>query len=81
MTSTAPADYTQITSQALSFDSNNLRRIVPVVITDDNIVESLEQFFASLTVNIGQYPGVTVNPDRATVIITDNDGKTKIICV
>ena len=49
------------------------------MITDDNIVESLEQFFASLTVDVGQYPGVTVNPDRATVNITDNDGKTKCV--
>ena len=71
---TDPDDYTELT-QELTFDSDNTRRIVPVRIVNDNALESIEQFFSTLTVDGSLYPGVTLNPAMANINITDNDGK------
>ena len=45
-----------------------------VPITDDSVVEGVEQFFAQLFVPAGQ-SGVVVDEDMATVDITDDDCK------
>ena len=45
-----------------------------MTIADDNTVEGEEQFVAELSVNLAQFPGVTLQPDGANVIVTDDDG-------
>ena len=45
-----------------------------VSIVDDNVVESMEQFTALLSVSAGQ-SGVGLGVDTATVNIIDGDGK------
>ena len=47
---------------------------VMVSIVDDNVVESMEQFTALLSVPAGQ-SGVGLGVDTATVNIIDGDGK------
>ena len=44
-----------------------------VPITEDNDVEGMENFFATLTTNDDD---VTLDPDRATIEIIDDDRKT-----
>ena len=59
----------------MTFSSDQTTNSVIVNINDDSIVENLEQFTATLTVNRALNPGVTLNPSMATVNINDNDGK------
>ena len=69
-------DYTS-TTQTLSFTSGQTigtRIPITISIVNDNITESIESFFGSLSL---QPTGlnVFVSPDQAEISITDNDGK------
>ena len=69
-------DYTS-TTQTLSFTSDQTigtRIPITISIVNDNITESIESFFGSLSL---QPTGlnVFVSPDQAEISITDNDGK------
>ncbi len=55
----------------IQFSPSQLSVDVPVTILDDSIVEANENFFGLLTNPVGD--PVILNPDRATVIITDTD--------
>ena len=70
-----PDDYTGIQSQSLTFDADNTRRIVPIPVKNDNVLESIENFFATLSVDSNQNPGVRISPEKANVSITDDDGE------
>ena len=74
---TAPADYGE-TIEDLTFDGSTGRECVTVPIINDDILEDIESFTASLTTSDS---AVTLNPDLARVdIIEDpNDGKNKTI--
>ena len=65
-TSTSPVDYIDPGSLFLSFDSSQQ---VVIFIENDNIYESVENFFANLT---SSNPGVRVNPARAEVVILED---------
>ena len=69
-------DYTS-TTFTLSFTSGQtigIRISKTISIVNDNIAESIESFFGSLSL---QPTGlnVSVSPDQAEIYITDNDGK------
>ena len=76
------------TSQRVIFPPTVTSQTVMVSILDDNVVESMEQFTALLSVPVGQ-SGVGLGADTATVNIIDGDGKflyyhviyTKHLCV
>ena len=60
--------------RTLTFGPSDTRQTVTVNINNDDIVEELENLFASLTLGT---PGanVEVDPDRAEISIVDNDGE------
>ena len=62
------------TSQRVTFPPTVTSQTVMVSILDDNVVESMEQFTALLSVPAGQ-SGVGLGVDTATVNIIDGDGK------
>ena len=64
-------DY-QTTNQQLDFSPRALEQCVNVPTIDNNVVESLEDFFATLT---GSLPRLTVSPRMATVTIEDEEGE------
>ena len=75
----APGDYIEIPPppQLPVFTLANPQRCFDVIITDDNRYEPDEQFTV-LLMNLDDqtnFPRVMVNPDVATVIIEDDDGK------
>ena len=69
----AVQDYVS-TSQRVTFPPTVTSQTVMVSIVDDNVVESMEQFTALLSVPAGQ-SGVGLGVDTATVNIIDADGK------
>ena len=74
-----PVDYTA-TTRDVTFDVSTTRRSVLISVVDDNIQESLEQFFVRLSQsNTGTDVDVELNPAQATIDIVDNDGKFYIL--
>ena len=73
--STAPADYTSVFGERLTFTRGGSTQSVTISIMDDNTVEDLESFVVSLSVNTALYPGVRLAPDTANVNIVCDDGK------
>ena len=73
---TAPSDYTEVT-RTLNFAPATTRIEVTIPIVDDDIVESVENFFAMLALEtVGA--NVIVDPARTQINIVDNDSK---LCV
>ena len=69
----APMDYQDI-SLNLTFGSTLTRIPVDIPIEDDNIVESIENFFSELTlVTIGA--NVVLSPQQTEIRINDDDGE------
>ena len=70
---TAPIDYTAV-MRTLNFASGTTRVTVDIPINNDDIVESVENFFATLTL---ETPGanVVVDPARAEIRINDSDSE------
>ena len=70
-------DYTGITTNLL-FNQAVTRQCVNVPITNDDILENTENFFASLTTTV---PNVVLNPARAEVEISEdpNDGMNSVL--
>ena len=58
--------------QTLTFDQNTTRQEVRVFINNDVTVEVDEDFFSHLRLENGG-SGVIVQPDRATILIVDDD--------
>ena len=58
------------TTATLIFDPISLTRNVTIPITDDNIVEAVETFFATLTTD-GSDPAVLLDPALADISILD----------
>ena len=77
--SAAPNDYDG-TTEDLTFYGSTDRNCVIVVITDDDILEDMENFFGSLTTTDSS---VTLSPYRAQVNVFEdpNDGENKLMCV
>ena len=71
--SPAPVDYTS-TTNTLTFGPTVTRLPVTIPITDDNVVESIENFFANLDLTT---PGanVVINPATTEIRIDDDDRK------
>ncbi len=60
---------------SLVFSDSSTRQCTMISIVDDETFEDLvENFFVTLT-ETSSTPGVTINPDRTRVDITDEDGK------
>ena len=78
-------DYGAITAQTVTFTPTGPQFVqVNVAITDDSRFETLEENFqASLTlispVNIIRPNAITIAPDLANVIITDDDGNSTLL--
>ena len=66
-------DYISIGNLALAFSASVLQINVPVAISEDNLVEIIENFTALLT--NPNLPRLTVAPDTATVSIPNDDGE------
>ena len=65
------ADY-ESTTQDLVFTASTTRHVVEIPIVDDTVTESIENFFAQLTV-IQSDADVQLAPDQTTIEITDDD--------
>ena len=59
----------------MTFDAGTTRRTVQVPIVNDNVLETVESFFATLSVDSNLYPGVNISPDRVDIEVSDDDGK------
>ena len=70
---TALQDYTS-SDVLLTFSSTSTRNTVPISITDDVINEGTEEFFARLSINTALSGQIELQPQQATVQISDNDG-------
>ena len=71
-TSIAPSDYTSVVQQVVTFDPGVTELSVSVTIVDDDILENVEMFTATL---VAQDPSVVVVVQgTADVSILDNDG-------
>jgi hypothetical protein len=70
-TSSAPVDYTS-TSRTLTFGPSTTSQSVNIPINNDDVVETVENFIASLTLGT-EDANVVINPARTTVSINDND--------
>ena len=75
----APDDYEPI-NRTLTFDSERSRVVIPVRIVNDGVDEEDEQLLSRLQLEPveGDSPNVQVQPNEATLIILDDDGK--ILC-
>ena len=69
-------DYMSIENQALAFSASVLQINVPLAISEDNLVEIIENFTALLT--NPNLPRLTVAPDTATVSIPNDDGELQV---
>ncbi|EDO33244.1 predicted protein [Nematostella vectensis] len=63
-------DYSVGTPLDVTFEKGELVKVLMFPIEDDQIVEDTEAFKVTLT---SDEPGVTIQPDTATVFILDND--------
>lgn len=70
----APSDFSSVTDEVLRFDSNTLSQTVLVPIVNDSVFENPETFTSSLRLQVADRQ-VLVDPDVATVMITDDDGE------
>ena len=77
--STAPFDYMNMMNEPLTFTSDTPSDSVVISIRDDTIVEGLESFVVSLSVDTSVYPGVRLSPDTANVNIISDDGNIIIL--
>ena len=66
----AGSDYTAIT-MPVTFEAGSTRATVNVQITDDNVIESEEDFTAVLS---SSESNVMIGENTATVSVLDNDG-------
>ena len=70
---TAPDDYTALSDRLLTFSGTNTRGTVDIIIAEDGVHESMEDFLASLTFSGVVSSSVELVPAQATVQIVDND--------
>ena len=70
---TAPDDYTALSDRLLTFNSTITRHTVNIAIVEDEVHETVEDFLASLTFSGVVSASVVLEPDQATIQITDND--------
>lgn len=70
----AATDYTA-TTRRLDFNADNTELCVDVTTTEDDIREEAEEEFSGTLTVIGNIPRLTVEPDEATVTVTDDDGR------
>ena len=73
LTPTASADYSAVTLN-FTFTSTVTERIVTISIVNDNVVETIERFFANLRL-VSANVQVDISPSRATVNIRSEDGR------
>ena len=66
-------DYTS-QSVLLTFSATNTRLTVPTSILDDSTNENTEDFFARLQFEVAPSVNVQIQPQQATIRITDDDG-------
>ena len=64
----------------MTFDADNTHKVVQVPIVNDNIPESVERFFTTLSIDSNVYPGVNISPNRTDIIIRNDDGKEIFKC-
>ena len=67
-------DYVAVTELEVNFDPNTFQQTVSVVITDDDILESTEDFSASLILPNNQQ-GVQLEDSIINIMIIDDDCK------
>ena len=71
----APQDY-MLTSRELPFSSSTTRLTVAIPISPDDIVESVEDFFASLEL-LDTALDVSINPPETRILIEDSGDSEK----
>ncbi len=69
----SPDDYTNINSVPLVFDEGTRQQCVNITLEDDMLLEGLEEF--GVVLDSMNEPRTVLDPERAQVVITDNDGK------
>ena len=71
----ANVDYTELTNYILTLDSTNISATVNIIIeTNDTQREDDEEFIVHLSFPREPIPGVTLDPNKATVRIVEFDG-------
>ena len=71
----AATDYTE-TIRELDFNVEVTEVCINVPTTEDDIREVAEEEFSGSLINSENVPRLTIEPDEATVTITDDDGRT-----
>ena len=71
--SSAPVDYTSITRTLTFRPTGSKRQTVTIQITNDEIDENLENFFANLEL-VPTDLDVNLSPEQTEIEIIDNDG-------
>ena len=61
-------------STIVTFGECDTCQCVDITIVDDGVLENVESFFVSLESTPGLDSRITLNPTRAEVQITDNEG-------
>ena len=69
-----PSDYDSVSNELLTFSPDVTRLPVIITIVDDDIVESVENFFADLNLTTTG-ADVELRPEQTEIRIRDNDGK------
>ena len=64
----------QLNETNITFRVSEIEKVVPVIITNDDIIEDFESFFVTIEPVAGLFP-VVVTRDLAVVEIRDNDCK------
>ena len=75
MTEPSGPDYAR-TTPILTFGNSTTSQSVTIPINNDDVVETVEDFIASLTLGTetANVTNVVIDPARTTVSINDNDG-------
>ena len=71
--SLGPDDYAPINQQLITFSPGSESRSVLLRTVEDMDVESQEQLTATLSVDRSLFPGVSIEPESATIDIIDDD--------
>ena len=73
-------DFVGVT-EVVMFDSCDVENCINITIVDDLILENIESFTVTLQEAPGHDERIELDPTNADIIINDNDGMFKIVCL
>ena len=72
---TGQGDYQPLFEEVVTFDVSDMERAVTTTVTDDEILENVESFTATIVAVEGVFPVAVVMNGTVTVEIVDDDGE------